>query len=73
MNAMGEARARPVQLAIGDVVAAAHTAGKAAGILAPDVADARYYIETGFRMVAVGSDLGLLAKGTDELVATFKG
>lgn len=73
MGAMGRPGDAPVQKAIGAVLAAARKAGKAAGILAPVEADARRYIEDGFRLVAVGSDLGVLSKGTDALVAAFKG
>jgi 4-hydroxy-2-oxoheptanedioate aldolase len=50
---------------------AAASAGKASGILAPAKADADRYLADGFTMVAVGSDLGLLARGSDALVASF--
>jgi 4-hydroxy-2-oxoheptanedioate aldolase len=46
--------------------------GKPAGILTPNEAEARRYIEWGYRFVAVGSDLGLMAKGADALARTFK-
>lgn len=45
--------------------------GKPAGILTPSEADARRYIEWGYRFVAVGSDLGLLTKHADALAKTF--
>jgi len=73
MNAMWAPDSDPVQTAIFRVLDAAMTAGKAAGILAPNRDDARRYIDKGFTVVAVGSDLALLAKGSDELVAAFKG
>ncbi|MGN6537757.1 MAG: HpcH/HpaI aldolase family protein [Mesorhizobium sp.] len=72
MNAMGNPNAAPVQEAIRLVREAAAAAGKASGILAPVKADADRYLGDGFTMVAVGSDLGLLARGSDALVASFK-
>lgn len=72
MGAMGNANAAHVQEAIASVRKAAAAAGKASGILAPVKADADRYLADGFTMVAVGSDLGLLARGSDALVASFK-
>lgn len=72
MGAMGNPSAPHVQAAIESVLKAAKAHGKAAGILAPQQADAERYLKTGFTMVAVGSDLGLLARGSDELVAKFR-
>ena len=71
MGAMGNPGAVPVQEAISSVRKAAASAGKASGILAPVKADADRYLADGFTMVAVGSDLGLLARGSDALVASF--
>ena len=71
LNAMGNPNAAHVQEAITSVRKAAAEAGKASGILAPAKADADRYLADGFTMVAVGSDLGLLARGTDALVASF--
>lgn len=72
MGAMGNPNAPHVQDAIASALAAAKGAGKAAGILAPAKTDADRYLEAGFTMVAVGSDLGLLARGSDALVASFR-
>lgn len=72
MGAMGNPGAAHVQDAISSVLNASKAAGKAAGILAPVQADAERYITAGFTMVAVGSDLGLLARGSDALVARFR-
>ncbi|MBN8629792.1 MAG: 2-dehydro-3-deoxyglucarate aldolase [Rhodobacterales bacterium] len=72
LGAMGNPSAPHVQEAIASVLAAAKAAGKAAGILAPNPADADRYLAAGFTMVAVGSDLGLLARGSDDLVARFR-
>lgn len=71
MGAMGNPNAAHVQEAIRSVQAAAASAGKASGILAPVKADADRYLAGGFTMVAVGSDLGLLARGSDALIAGF--
>ena len=71
MRAIGNPGAAPVQAAIDSVRAAAVAAGKASGILAPVKTDAERYLAAGFTMVAVGSDLGLLARGADALIATF--
>ncbi|MDR0808161.1 MAG: 2-dehydro-3-deoxyglucarate aldolase [Gemmobacter sp.] len=72
MGAMGNPSAPHVQAAIAGVLHAARAAGKAAGILAPQQVDAERYLAVGFAMVAVGSDLGLLARGSDELIARFR-
>ncbi|MCX7646842.1 MAG: aldolase/citrate lyase family protein [Rhodobacteraceae bacterium] len=69
---MGDPGAAPVRAAIAAVADAARAAGKAAGILAPVREEAERCLAGGFRMVAVGSDLGLLARGSDALVAQFR-
>ncbi|WP_434724105.1 HpcH/HpaI aldolase family protein [Mesorhizobium sp. RIZ17] len=71
MGAMGNPGADHVQEAISSVRKAAASAGKASGILAPVKADADRYLADGFTMVAVGSDLGLPARGSDALIASF--
>ncbi len=71
MGAMGNPGLQRVQDAIASVREAAKAAGRASGILAPVKADADRYLLDGFTMVAVGSDLGLLARGSDALVAAF--
>lgn len=71
MGSMGNQGAAHVQEAIAAVREAAAAAGKSSGILAPVKAEADRYLADGFRMVAVGSDLGLLARGSDALVASF--
>jgi 4-hydroxy-2-oxoheptanedioate aldolase len=47
--------------------------GCAPGILTGDVELAQHYIDRGCLFAAVGSDLGLLARGADQLAAKFKG
>ncbi|MBN9552772.1 MAG: 2-dehydro-3-deoxyglucarate aldolase [Alphaproteobacteria bacterium] len=71
MGSMGNPGATNVQEAIASVREAAASASKASGILAPVKADADRYLADGFTMVAVGSDLGLLARGSDNLIASF--
>lgn len=71
MGHMGNPNEAGVQEAIASVLTAAKAAGKAAGILAPVKADADRYLAAGFTMVAVGADLGLLARGSDSLIASF--
>jgi 4-hydroxy-2-oxoheptanedioate aldolase len=46
--------------------------GKAAGILTADEKLARRYLELGALFVAVGADVGILARGADALAAKFK-
>jgi 4-hydroxy-2-oxoheptanedioate aldolase len=62
-----------VQAAIEDAIARIQRAGKAAGILTPDEAQARKYLELGTLFVAVGLDTNLLARSTSALAARFKG
>ena len=47
-------------------------AGKAPGILTPNEADARHWLECGALFVAVGADVGILARGAEALAAKFK-
>ena len=61
-----------VQAAIEDAIARIQRAGKAAGILTPDEALARKYLELGALFVAVGLDTNLLARSTSALAARFK-
>lgn len=59
--------------AIEDAVKRIRGAGKAAGILATDEAQARHYLDLGCTFVAVGVDTSLLAKAARELASRFKG
>ena len=51
------------------VLAAAQAAGRPAGVWAPSAAAARRWLDAGFQLVIVGSDLGLLAEGVERLAA----
>ena len=55
-----------------DAIVRIRRAGKAAGILAPLETDARHWLAQGCTVVAVGSDLNLLARGSEQLAAKFK-
>ncbi len=61
-----------VQTVIKASLSIIHDAGKAAGILMADPVLANRYIEMGFTFVAVGSDVGLLVKASDNLLAGFR-
>ena len=54
--------------ALETVVAAANEAGKAAGILVGTLATGLRRLEQGFRLVAIGSDAGLLTAGAQAIV-----
>jgi len=61
-----------VQAALEDAVKRLKKIGKPAGILTPNVEEAKKFISWGYTFVAVGADLGLLAKNADALAKTFK-
>lgn len=61
-----------VQAAIDGAIGRIRKAGKAPGILAPAEADARRYLDLGCLFVAVGADVGLLARESEKLCARFK-
>ena len=69
---VGNSMHADVQAAIEDALKRINKAGKAAGILTPDEALARRYLEMGFLFVAVGLDNNLLARHTSALAARFK-
>jgi 4-hydroxy-2-oxoheptanedioate aldolase len=69
---LGNSSHPEVRTAIEDAARRIRNAGKPAGILAPVEADARHWLANGFTFVAVGSDLGLLARQSEALAAKFK-
>ena len=69
---IGNAAHPEVQAAIEDAIARIKRAGKAPGILTPDEALARRYLELGALFVAVGVDTAMLARGTSALALRFK-
>jgi 4-hydroxy-2-oxoheptanedioate aldolase len=62
-----------VQAAIEDAIARIRACGKAPGILTGDEKLARRYIDLGCLFTAVGADLAILARGSEQLAARFKG
>lgn len=69
---VGNPKHPEVTSAIEDAIKRIRACGKPAGILTPDEALAKRYMELGCVFVAVGSDLGLLARGTEQLAARFR-
>lgn len=61
-----------VQAAIKDAVTHLKKLGKPAGILTGNEEEARRYIDWGYLFVAVGADVGLLARYADALAKKFK-
>ena len=61
-----------VQAALEDAVRRLKKIGKPAGILTPNEEEAKRFIAWGYTFVAVGADLGLLARGADGLAKRFK-
>jgi 4-hydroxy-2-oxoheptanedioate aldolase len=72
MGHAGEVANPKVKPLIDDAIRRIRKAGKAPGILTPNEADARHWLECGALFVAVGSDVGILARGADALAAKFK-
>src|SRR5882672_10127663 len=69
---LGENNHPEVRAAIEDAFARIGKAGKAPGILTPVEADARHWLSHGCVVLAVGSDIGLLARQSEELATKFK-
>src|SRR6266403_316457 len=68
----GEIANPEVKPLIDEAVRRIRKAGKAPGILTPNEADARHWLECGALFVAVGADVGILARGAEALAAKFK-
>ena len=62
-----------MQKLLEDAVTRLKKVGKPAGILTGNEDEARRYIGWGYTFVAVGADVGLLARGADMLAKKFKG
>ncbi len=69
---LGNSGHETVRSAISSAIRRIRATGKAAGILAPIEDDAKRWLDEGCLFVAVGSDLGLLARGSDALRARFR-
>jgi 4-hydroxy-2-oxoheptanedioate aldolase len=68
----GEIANPKVKPLIDDAIRRIRKSGKAPGILTPNEADARHWLECGALFVAVGADVGILARGAETLAAKFK-
>lgn len=69
---LGNPQHADVQAAMKDAVTRLKAVGKPAGILTGNEDEARRYIDWGYRFVAVGADVALLAKTADALAKKFK-
>ncbi len=69
---VGNPQHADVQAAIKDAVTRLKAVGKPAGMLTGNEEEARRYIDWGYLFVAVGADVGLLAKNADALCKRFK-
>jgi 4-hydroxy-2-oxoheptanedioate aldolase len=69
---LGETSHSEVRAAIENALNRIRKTGKASGILAPIEAEARHWLSLGCVVLAVGSDIGLLARQSEELAAKFK-
>ena len=72
MGYPGEIANPKVKPLIDDAIRRIRKCGRAPGILTPNEADARHWLECGALFVAVGADVGILARGAEALAAKFK-
>lgn len=72
MGLLGQATHPDVWAAIGEAAKVVHAAGKPTGTLVQSADKAVELFNDGFSFVACGSDLGLLARGADALLANVK-
>ncbi|MHA6908588.1 4-hydroxy-2-oxoheptanedioate aldolase [Ralstonia pseudosolanacearum] len=73
MGHLGEPGHPEVRQTIDSTIRRIVAAGKAAGILSADPAQARHYLSLGATFVAVGSDVTLLARSAEQLARSFAG
>ncbi|MEC9368090.1 MAG: aldolase/citrate lyase family protein [Pseudomonadota bacterium] len=72
MGYLGDQGNPEVRKVIEDAIRRIRAAGNAPGILTPDETLARAYMEAGCLFTAVGSDSGLLARGSEQIARKFK-
>ena len=72
MGFPGEIANPKVKPLIDEAIRRIRKRGCAPGILTPSEADARHWLECGALFVAVGADVGILARGAEALAAKFK-
>jgi len=68
----GEIANPKVKPLIDEAIRRIRKGGKAPGILTPNEADAKHWLGCGGLFVAVGADVGILARGAEALAAKFK-
>jgi 4-hydroxy-2-oxoheptanedioate aldolase len=68
---LGNPKHPEVQAAIKDAATRIRATGKSAGTLAGSVDDVEYLFDLGFNFVATGSDVGILARGAENVAARF--
>ena len=68
----GEIANPKVKPLIDDAIRRIRKCGRAPGILTPSEPDARHWLDCGAQFVAVGADVGILARGAESLAAKFK-
>jgi 4-hydroxy-2-oxoheptanedioate aldolase len=69
---LGNPRQAEVQAALKDAASRIRATGKAAGILTGNLDDVESLFEMGYNFVAVGSDVGLLARTAEQVAARCK-
>jgi 4-hydroxy-2-oxoheptanedioate aldolase len=69
---LGNPKHPDVQAAIKDAAERIRAAGKSAGTLAGNVDDVEYLFGLGYNFTATGSDVGILARGAENIAARFK-
>jgi 4-hydroxy-2-oxoheptanedioate aldolase len=72
MGYLGQPGHPDVIAAIDDAIGRIQACGNVAGILTGNEQFARHFIEHGCLFTAVGSDVGILAQGSEQLAARFK-
>lgn len=71
MGHLGAPGAEPVVKVVEDAIRRVRRAGKAAGVLTSDLKLANRYMELGATFIAIGSDVGILVAGAQNLRAGF--
>ncbi len=72
MGHIGHPEHQEVQRVITKAAGQILAAGKAPGIFAMTESSVKAYLEMGFRFVAVGTDVGILARGTEALAGRYR-
>jgi 4-hydroxy-2-oxoheptanedioate aldolase len=69
---LGNPKQTDVQAAIKDAAHRIRAAGKSAGTLAGNLEDVEFLFGLGFNFTAAGSDVGILARGAENIAARFQ-